>query len=206
MNLGKKEQRKSRIIHKWYQREYELHSYEARIPEERFLLQKVKNDPYHYLVNLVEMVARAPIQEMLRSEGINTRVFLASEQDNIISGVDLIIEEQTPDGVRYTGIDIAISKNLEYIEKKEKRVYTTCREFNAYKKHGEKRNMPRQVFAIPPIAMAKFLQKYMNGVITNKTMDPYELLSLFSGGHTETIEGAHEKVRLKVHTIMHEPV
>lgn len=161
-DLDREERERAEFINAWYWKESQ--SYQAPnwkiSPERALLFQQFRSDPNYHLKNLVEIVARNLVEEMLRSDGIEATVSLTSDSDDVFSGVDLIIEVQTPNGKEYTGIDIAISENPRYLTKKEERTETVCREFNAYKGHGSK-TMPRQVFAIPPHIMAKFLSSYM---------------------------------------------
>jgi hypothetical protein len=114
----------------------------------------------------------------------------------------LIIETKTPTGKEYTGIDIAISDNPHYLAKKEERTETTCREFNAYKKHGNK-TMPRQVFAIPPKVMAKFLSTYMQQISSGGLLNSKRILEIFEEAKTKTVAIVRENTQLQMDAIMH---
>lgn len=174
-----------------------------KIPPERTLLfEQFRNDPNYHLKNIVEIAARNLVEGMLRSDGIEAKVLLTSDTDDVFGGVDLIIEVQTPTGVGYTGIDIAISENPNYLAKKEERTETVCREFNAYKKHGHK-TMPRQVFAIPPRVMARFLSGYMDRISSGEKMESTEMLALFNEAKNKTVAVVREATQSKVTEIMH---
>lgn len=152
----------------------------------------------------MEVVARNLVEEMLRSDGIDATVMLTSDTDDVFSGVDLIIEVKTPEGRKeYTGIDIAVSKNPHYLkQKEEKRTETVCREFNAYKRHGHK-TMPRQIFAIPPRVMARFLSGYMDRISSGEPMESAEVLALFHEAKNKTVAAVRETTGSRVAEIMH---
>ncbi len=58
------------------------------------LLEEFQADIHYWLKNFVEIVARALVEEKIRGTGVyeSVRVYLASDADDIISGVDLVIE------------------------------------------------------------------------------------------------------------------
>lgn len=84
--------------------------------------------------------------------------------------MDFIVEIKNEDGSEsHVGFDLAVSKSEEYLEGKDSKPYTVCREFNRYKGWGKapdgyERSMERQVFSISPKAMAAFLTDFMKGV------------------------------------------
>lgn len=98
--LIESEQRRAETINTWYWKESQSQSYQApnwKISSERSLLfQQFRSDPNYHIKNLVEVVARNLVEEMLRSDGIDASVSLTSDSDDVFSGVDLIIEVQTP--------------------------------------------------------------------------------------------------------------
>lgn len=167
----------------WYWGESRSRSYQApswRIsPERSELFRQFREDPNYHLKCLVELVARGLVEEMLRSDGIDATVTVTSDSDDVFSGVDYIVEIRNPDGGKqYVGIDLAVSDNPEYLEKKGMRTETVCYEFNAFMRHG-KRTMPRQVFAIPPSVMSRFLVEYVESVASGRTPDSAGILEIF---------------------------
>ncbi len=77
-----------------------------------------------------------------------------------------------------------------------------CREFNAYKRHGHK-TIPRQVFAIPPQTMARFLSIYMERISSNGTVDSSEVLSLFHEAKNITVATVRESTQSRVQSVIH---
>lgn len=206
-SLSEGEQKSAEAIHAWYWKESQSRSYQAPswkiTPERALLFQQFRSDPNYHLKNLVEIVGRHLVEEMLRSEGIQARVSLTSDSDDVFSGVDLIIEVKNTEGKKeYTGIDIAISENQQYLSKKESRTETVCREFNAFKWHGNLA-MPRQVFAIPPRVMSRFLENYMERIGTHGAVSSTEILALFHEANTKTVATVREKIQSKVQSITH---
>lgn len=124
-------------IHNWYWSQVRSRSYQApswRItPERTALFQKFRSDPYYHLKNLVEIVARSLVEEMLKAEGLDAKVMVTSDSDDVFSGVDFIVEIKSEKGSKdYVGFDLAVSDNPEYLQKKGQRTHTVCREFNQF--------------------------------------------------------------------------
>ena len=59
-------------IHDWYEKENTLHSYATANwgvpPEHTALFREFREDPYYHLKNLVEIVGRTLVEEMLNAE------------------------------------------------------------------------------------------------------------------------------------------
>lgn len=121
-NLPPDEIQASEAVYKWYTQELSLHSYHSPtwkvLPEQAELFREFLEDPYYHLKNLVEVVMRQLLEEMLRLQGVDVTVYLTSNGDDVFGGVDVIVEAHTPNGNEYMGIDIAISENPRYLEKK----------------------------------------------------------------------------------------
>ena len=137
-NMSERDRTRAERINQWYWNEVLSRKYEARswriTPERALLFQQFRSDPNYHLKNLVEVVARGLVEDMLRAEGKDVVVSLTSDSDDVFSGVDLIVETRLLTGEKeYLGLDIAVSKNSEYLQKKEQRSNTICREFNAFK-------------------------------------------------------------------------
>jgi hypothetical protein len=83
------DQRKAEAINRWYWNESQTQSYQAPnwkiTPERTLLFQQFRSDPNYHLKNLVEIVARNLVEEMLRSDGINAKVLLTSDSDDVFS-------------------------------------------------------------------------------------------------------------------------
>lgn len=127
INPKRKKYKESEFVNKWYQQELKSWSYNVpnwKIPSERTLLfRQFRSSQYYYIRNIVSLVMRSLIEEMLRSDGIDATVFLASDSDDVFSGVNLIIEVETSERKEYVGIDIIISSGNE---RKEERTETIC--------------------------------------------------------------------------------
>lgn len=99
INHKGKEYRESESVNKWYQQELKSWSYNVpnwKIPPERTLLfRQFRSSQYYYIRNIVSLVIRSLIEEMLQSDGIDAIVFLASDSDTVFSGVNLITEMET---------------------------------------------------------------------------------------------------------------
>lgn len=203
MNLEKRDREQSEAIYRWYWKEIQDHSYQAASwkisPERSLLFQEFRSDPNYHLKNLVEVVGRQLMEEIFRARGLNPNVMLTSDSDDVFSWVDLIVELRTKGKpVEYTGIDIAISKNPYYLAKKEKRTETICYEFNAFKGYKNK-SMPREVFAIPPRVMAKFLTRYMQQISLYGAIKPHEVLNFFREARTRSVATVRLQTQSKVH-------
>lgn len=197
----------SENVRQWYWNEVRSRSYQAPswkiAPERSALFQQFRSDPYYHLKNLVEIVARGLVEEMLRSEGVEAQVYVTSDSDDVFSGVDFIVEVKTPEGKKdYVGFDLAISENREYLDKKETRTETVCYEFNSFMRHGKK-TIPRQIFAIPPKVMAGFLPSYMELVAKGKTPSSKETLELLEFAKTRTVAKTVETTKSAVAHVLH---
>lgn len=208
-----KENPEMRNVFNWYWSEVNSRSYQApnwRIaPERSALFQKFRSDPYYHLKNLVEIVARGLVEEMLRSEGLDAKVMITSDSDDVFSGVDFIVEVRSPEGAKdYVGFDLAVSENPEYLEKKESRTHTVCREFNHFMgwrkdPQGKERSMLRQVFAIPPKVMAGFLPEYMRRIAQGRPPSAKETLVLLEAAKVRTVSITKERAQSRVAKILH---
>lgn len=205
-NLPPDEIRASEVVYKWYTQELQHHSYHSPtwkvLPERAELFRQFLEDPYYHLKNLVEVVMRQVLEEMLRLQGVDATVYLTSNGDDVFGGVDVIVEAKMQDRIEYMGIDIAVSDNREYLEEKQQRTATICREFNTCKRLG-KMSMAREVFSVSPHTMARFLSDYMERVILNGRVKPREVLTLFEDAKTPTIDTVHQDARNQVNDILH---
>lgn len=205
-NLPPDEIQSSEAVYKWYTQELQHHSYHSPTwivrPENAELFRAFLEDPYYHLKNLVEVVMRQLLEEMLRSQGVDATVYLTSNGDDVFGWTDVIIEARTQNGTEYMGIDIAVSDNPEYLEGKQQRTETICYEFNACKRLG-KMPMVREVFSVPPHTMARFLSGYMERVILNGRVKPREVLPLFDEAKTRTTATVRETTRAKVCDTIH---
>lgn len=150
----------SQNIQDWYNLESKTRSYHVpnwkTSPDRTVLLQRFRDDPNYHLKNLVELVSRSLVFEILRADGIDARVMVTSDSDDVFGGADMIVTINDPKDSNkesYLAIDLAISESNEYLEKKEERTETICYEFDALKNLKHK-PIPRIVFAIPPRVMA----------------------------------------------------
>lgn len=205
-NSSTKEIQEMKRVHDWYRNELKSYSYAApgwEIRTERALLfQEFRNDPYYHLKNLVEVVMRQVINELLRSQGVEAVVYLTSDSDDVFAKVDMIIEAKTEKGTEYMGMDLAVSENPEYLRNKQQRTMTVCCEFNAYKKLG-KREMVRQVFSVSPQTMARFLSECMARVASHGRVDSEEILSLFYEAKNPTAQAVQSSTQSRTREVLH---
>lgn len=145
-------------IKDWYDIESKTRSYNApewKVTAERTVLfERFRNDPNYHIKNIVELITRSLILEMLKADGIDAKVYVTSDSDDVFGGADVIAAIDTNHGEEYVAFDIAVSESQEYLSKKELPTETHCHEFNAFKKRKNKKPMPRVVFAIPPRVMS----------------------------------------------------
>lgn len=139
---------------------------------------------------------------MLRADGIDAKVMVTSDSDDVFGGVDVIVTIHTPHGEEHVGFDIAVSDNGAYLDEKWRRTESICHEFNAYKGHGNK-YIPRIVFPISPRVMAKFLSEYMKRVAEKGFVDRKDILTLFKISASGTVQELSEKVYNQVDAIIH---
>lgn len=76
-------------IKSWYDLESKVRSYNAPgwkiAPERTALFMEFRNDPNYTIKNLVELVTRSLIFEMLRADGIDAKVQVTSDTDDVFS-------------------------------------------------------------------------------------------------------------------------
>jgi len=86
-NLPPDEIQASEAVYKWYTQELQHHSYHSPTwivrPENAELFRAFLEDPYYHLKNLVEVVMRQLLEEMLRSQGVDATVYLTSNGDDV---------------------------------------------------------------------------------------------------------------------------
>ncbi len=159
-----------RNIAKWYLNESSSRSYEGRNwkvdPKYLVLFQEFRSDEFYHLKNLVEVVMREIVELTLVAEGYReVQVYQTSDNDDVTGGADLIAKIRKPNGSGYTfAIDLAVSSNEKYLEKKRERTETKCREYNRYADMPIDTPMDREVISIRPEAMGYFLVQYLDAV------------------------------------------
>ena len=168
-------------IRNWYITTCKIGTYQAPNwqiePRYTALFAQFRKDHYYHLKNLVEVIIRGSVEALLEKEGI-VKVYRTSDTDDVIAGVDLIVEKKKLDGTFETyGIDIAITSNEDYIKQKGIRENTTPNEFNAFKGRGNVA-MRREVFPISPGVMSYFLQIYMRRVANGQAPNKAQSLQL----------------------------
>lgn len=193
-------------IKSWYELESKTRSYNAPgwkiSPERTALFAQFRNDPNYTIKNLVELATRSLIFEMLRADGIDAKLAVTSDSDDVFGGADVIATINTPHGEEYVAFDIAVSANAEYLDEKEKRTETICYEFNAVKNLKNK-SIPRVVFAVPPRIMAKFISEYMKHVSVKGFIERKDILMLFKSAASDTVRELSEKVHSRIDAIIH---
>lgn len=194
-------------IQSWYDFESKGRSYKApnwKVPPERTaLFAEFRNDPNYVIKNIVELVTRSLIFEMLKADGITAKVMITTDSDDVFSATDAIAAVQTPHGEEYVGFDIAVSENPEYIAQKEQRTRTICREFNMAKNLNPDQSIPRMVFAIPPRVMAEFISTYMKRIATSGSISRDDILPLFQKASLGTAEGLSTTIHNRFNTLIH---
>lgn len=204
--MTSQEKIEARNIKSWYDFESKSRSYSAPewkiSPERTALFTAFRNDPNYHIKNIVELATRSLIFEMLRADGIDAKVQVTSDSDDVFAWVDVIATINTPHGEEYVGFDIAISENPQYLAKKEERSETICREFNLYKKRADT-SIPRVVFSISPRIMVRFLSEYMKRVAEKGFVDRKDILTLFKMSASGTVQKLSEKVHNQVDAIIH---
>lgn len=200
-------------VSKWYWNEVGSRSYQApnwRItPERSALFHQFRSDPYYHLKNLVEIVSRTLVDDLLKSSGLDVEVMITSDSDDVFSGVDFIVEVRNPGGSKdYVGFDLAISDNPDYLDRKGQRSRTICREFNQFmgwKKspEGRDREMVREVFAIPPKVMASFLPAFMKRVASGNAPSSQEILELFEAAKLNNVKNTIARTQARTNELLH---
>jgi len=214
----------ARNVRNWYSKEKEAHSYKARDfrvdPSRTALFREFRADPYYHLKNLVEIVTRTYYEAEYASRGINAKVYVTSDSDDVCAGVDFVVEATNPDGKNeYFGIDLAVSENDRYLSKKRKREFTKCREFNSFKGFPRRRKldergypdhsddgeweMPRQVRSVPPTVMTGFLLSYMDAVVKGRPPTSQEALTLFAEAQERSVALTKIKTAGRVANVLH---
>ena len=155
MTMEQKEGAKN--IREWYTNESKFRTYnvpEWKVsPERTLLFERFRNDPNYHIKNIVELMTRSLILEMLKADGIDAKVYVTSESDDVCGGADVIAVISTNHGEEYVAFDIAVSENFEYLRGKATPTETHCHEFNAFKQRKDRKPIPRVVFDIPPRVM-----------------------------------------------------
>lgn len=197
-----------RNIAKWYLDESKSKSYQARNwridPKYAALFQEFRSDEFYHLKNLVEVVMREIVEITLVAEGFTqVQVYRTSDTDDVTAGADLIAQLQKSDGSKQTfAIDIAVSSNTKYLEKKQERTYTRCREFNAYMGKASDTPMAREVLAIAPEVMGYYLVQYLKAIGQGKALNDAQKLQLFESAQKHTVHHTRERTQSRVYTVM----
>lgn len=193
-------------IKSWYDLEAKTRSYNAPdwkvSPRNAVLFEKFRNDPNYHIKNIVELAARSLIFEMLRADGIDAKVVVTSDSDDVLGGADVIATINTPHGEEHMAFDIAVSENRTYLDEKEGRTETICYEFDAVKKLKHK-PIPRVVFAVPPRVMVTFISAYMKQIQTKGFIDRKDILTLFKASASDTVRTLSKKINDRVGAIIH---
>lgn len=196
----------SQNIKNWYNLESKTRSYNAPewkiSPDRTALFERFRNDPNYHIKNIVELATRSLIFEMLRADGIDAKVVVTSDSDDVFGGADVIATINTPHGEKHVAFDIAVSENAEYLGKKEERTETICYEFDSIKKLKQK-PIPRVVFAIPPRVMTKFISEYMKHISTKGFIDRKDILTFFRDASSDTVRTLSKKVHARIDKIIH---
>ncbi len=123
--------------------------------------QEFQKDIEYGLKNFVEILARPILEAKLTNLWWKeVKVFLASDNDDVWSGVDLILTFKDPktEQVHTIWIDVATSQDEGYLDDKSGKNTCTPEEFHWTQWKPEGTSVPRIVFAISPEKMAKILQ------------------------------------------------
>lgn len=94
-----------------------------------------------------------------------------------------------------------MSQNESYLTQKGRRSETICYEFDAYKQHG-KQTIPRQVFAISPQVMSKYLRDYMALILKGEIPDAQTILRLRDEAKERSTSNLKESVRKSINNII----
>jgi hypothetical protein len=131
------------------------------------LLEEFQADKHYWLKNFVEIIARALVEEKIQTTGVyeSVRVYLASDADDIISGVDLIIECIDKQWVRhFIWVDVAVSENTEYLDQKSEKSSCNPSEFFFRKWMNPKTSIHRIVFALKPAGVSRTIERFYWGI------------------------------------------
>ncbi len=134
-------------------------------PQEENLIHRFRKDVHYGLKNFVEILWRSIVEQKLIQSWIykHVQVYLASDLDDIMGGIDLIVEcRDDKDNEYLIGIDIAVSENVDYLVEKEWKISSYPREY-IYRKQKPKKPIPRIVYALDPTTLDKSIIKIMRG-------------------------------------------
>lgn len=192
-------------IHSWYWKESRSQSYQAPnwkiSPERSVLFQQFRSDPNYHLKNLVEVVARNLVEEMLRSDGIDAKVMLTSDSDDVFSWVDLIIEVKTPEGNDTQELILLYRKVRSILQKKR----------NVRRRHVVNLMLINDMVIKQSLGkflpflqtMSWFLSIYMEKISSNGVwFDSGEVLSLFheaKNNRAKVCESTQSRVQNVIH-------
>ncbi len=194
-------------IKDWYDIESQTRSYKSPnwklSPERIALFKEFRDDPNYHIKNIVELIARSLILEMLRADGVEAKVFATSDSDDVFGGADVIAAIDTKHGEEYVAFDIAVSENKDYLDQKENPLETQCHEFNDFRKRKLYSKMPRVVFAIPPRVMTRFLSEYMTQIATKGFVEKKDILPLFKSSATSTVRDLSTKIHARIDNLIH---
>lgn len=118
------------------------------------LIELFQKDIHYWLKNFVEILARSIVEERINATWLykSVKVYLTSDADDVLSWVDLIVDCIDKNGKQhFIGIDVAVSENSWYLDKKSWNSDCKPLEFmyrnNIFSKDS---GMPRIVFAMSP--------------------------------------------------------
>ncbi|GAB0174464.1 MAG: hypothetical protein HHAS10_03430 [Candidatus Altimarinota bacterium] len=147
------------------------------------LVDEFQRDSHYGLKNFVEILARSIVEEKIRSTGVyrDVKVYLASDADDIVSGVDLIVDCIDQRGNRHLiGVDVAVSENSQYLDGKSE--YESCSptEFLFRNRLGPRTSIHRIVFALSPSEVAHMIDFTVDSLMQGNPVTAKTLTDKYS--------------------------
>jgi hypothetical protein len=161
---------KDHNIYLWYNTESKkTYSSDKLVQNKRNteLVAKFKNDPNYIFKNIIELLSRELLYKHIRSiedfKDHDIKIYNTSDSDDIFWWVDCIVEisKDWEWNEESFWIDVAVTNNHEYLEKKSQKNQTFCLEYNLFKWKNPTEKMPRIVLQFKTEIMAKLVTEYL---------------------------------------------
>lgn len=167
---------------KWYNLNNNTYKYDKLQlnSKDKTTLKEIKADKYDTFKWLVEVVAWKLLKEYIESFYKNNEkivtVKITSEYDDLKSWVDCIVQikDKISWNISIQWIDIAVTTNDSYLNKKRERTQTYCWELNLSNWDKFNKEIPRRVLEFEPSVFANFMKNYLNQVIDWEDLNPMD--------------------------------
>lgn len=201
-------------IAKWYFEQSKKHSYQVEgwKVNDKFtaIFEQFRNDEFYHLKNLLEIVMREMVEILLLEQGFGqVEVLRTSDTDDVMGGVDLLVNARKPNETRVSswGIDLTVVTKDELLEKKSAKTQTKVREYHTSVGLPPETLIEREVLPTDPAVMSYFLVHYMAAIARGAQLTAAQKLQMYDDalrhGNKSTVASIREKTKSRVSGLLH---